>query len=411
MEPHLVANEEGLVVAAIEKSTPPAGEPIRIDRDGWTCRSNDGTAWECKELEPSEGTVDFADPWLTDSRGEECERYDGTTLVALQGAFGFRRYLEPFAIASRDAGRTWSDPDLIPSNDPIADGTKAIFTGALYAAWRDFGFATGARLSKLGTETDPCKWGQPFPIAADGHDHPRLAEGTEEGRVAYRGSTGATTLDFTEYGAEGAAEEVEEEKTDHQIRPFGPPSQIGTTTPLFVLTQLCDSADGHCFAAYDLGQTLVKGAGDTYFATWIDRPAPDPRDRRFTVVRLARSGDGGRTWSPPEVVAGKDGAAAWMPALDFDETTGVLVLAYVERDNPDDRVATMRVRTLAPGGDWSAPTDAGTTYTWTEAGTERHLGDYFGLQADAGRIDLVFQNVTDETPLAQIDYARLEERP
>lgn len=402
MEPHLLASDQGIVVAAIAKPRRDSGNPTVIDRDGWTCRSDDGTAWSCAQVQQPAGIVDFADPWLADSRGSACGDYDGITLVALQGAFGPRRYLEPVAYSSLDGGRTWKGPVPIPSTDPIADGTKAVWTGRLYAAWRDFAFATGARVSRLGTETNPCQWSQPM-VIADGHDHPRLAPGATPGGLAYRGSAGTAALTF------------------HQLDPdllldAQAPSVIGAAEPLSVLTQLCDSAGGHCFAAYDVGQTLVKGAGSEYFAAWLDRPDLASNDRRFGVVRFATSRDAGRTWSAPSVVAGTGGdasvpaSAAWMPQLSYDERTAALALAYVERDDPDDREATVRVRLLRAGA-WSPPADVGTTLTWTATGSDRHLGDYFGLQATGGTVHVAWQKVTDEAGLARIDYARLAERP
>lgn len=402
MEPYLLASDQGIVVAAIAKPRPGSGEPVRIDRDGWTCRSDDGTRWACQQVAQPAGIIDFADPWLADSRGSTCGDYDGITMVALQGAFGPRRYLEPVAYSSRDGGRTWHGPVLIPSNDPIADGTKVVFSGRLYAAWRDFAFATGARVSRLGTETEPCRWSEPR-VIADGHDHPRLAPGLEPGGLAYRGSLGTTALTFERYDPDGI--------------PGQAPAVIGETAPLSVLTQLCDDADGHCFAAYDVGQTLVKGAGYEYFAAWLDRPAlAGAADRRHTVVRFSHSIDGGRTWSAPQVVAGfgaagsPPGAAAWMPQLSYDESTRTLALGYVERDYPDDREASVRLRIWRDDA-WSPAAEVGTTLTWTSTGTDRHLGDYFGLQATGGMFHVAWQQVTDEAGLARLRYRRLELAP
>jgi len=401
MEPYLVANSDGIVIAAIGKDPALSANDntVVIHRQGWTCRSDDGAAWSCQEVQRPAGVIDFADPWLADSRGSACPAYGGITMVALEGSgIGPRQYLQPVAYTTLDDGRTWSGPVTIPSFYAVADGTKTEYTGQLYAAWRDFFFASGASVSRLGSGSDPCVWAEPT-LVPDGHDHPRLAPGTTRGGVAYRGSAGTAVMTFHQY--------------DPDMLPSQAPTPVGATTPLSLLTQLCDSANGHCFAAYDIGQTLVKGDGQDYYTVWLDRPTGGPADRQHAVVRFSVSHDGGLTWSAPTVVAGAGGdastagSAAWMPELSYDHATGTLAAAYIERDSPDQRLASVRVRVFRDG-EWSAPTTVGTTLTYM-SNTNTHLGDYFGLQATDGVIHLAWQDVTDESGLARIDYVRLGE--
>lgn len=387
MEPYLLATHDGLVVVAQAKPTP--------RRIGWTCRSGDGEAWDCQIVEQPDGITDWADGWLADSRGSACPAYDGITMIALQGAIGARRYLEPVAYASRDGGKTWTGPVLIPSPIAIADGSKTLATGGhVYAAWRDFAFAASAYVGELGTASDPCAWSQPM-LMPDGHDHPRLAPGTAPGGFAFRGTVGVTALTMEQY--------------DANLMPAQAPSVIAPTQPLYQLTQLCDTTGAHCFASYDIGQTLARTEGDTYATVWLDRPDDDRAGRTRTVARFATSPDGGRTWSPPVIIGGgRPGSAAWMSQLSYDASTKTLVFADIERDTPEQREARVRVRVLRDGA-WSDPVDVGTTLTWS-GNSDRHLGDYFGLHALNGEIHVAWQKITEETQgLAHIEYARLHE--
>lgn len=428
-EPHLLVNELGMVAVFME--TPPANE---IGRRGWSCSSERGRTWACTTipLAAEEGQfVDFADPWLADTRGDPCPTYGaGITLAALrrtgnptaEGVVAGDNPAQTVAYYSTDMGRTWQGPETIPEPaiDIGPDGSKVTFTGRTYVGYRSF-IQTGIYVSRLGTDADPCAFSEPLELT-EANDHPRFSSTAEPGAFAVRGVTpgavtGGSTLTFNRFGP----------GFETQLRDV----PVAGTTPLSLIPAFCTS-DGTCRTGADVAQTLMYDpVRDRYHHVYTDRPTPAEGNALDDLVtRYNFSDDGGLTWSLPVAVAGSGaefsevGASSLQPTLAWDAARETLLLAYYEKPSKDSLLVELRVRLLGPDDTWTPPVTVDETpyvaYTSPNddlvvgrpfnGEPENRFGDYFGFQARDG-VFHVAHHPLDEDGTGSIAYLSVRYAP
>jgi len=162
------------------------------------------------------------------------------------------------------------------------------------------------------------------------------------------------------------------------------PFRIGTTTS----TEPSDPDSGSSLRALPIVSTAADANG-TLFTAWNDIHSP-----QSSFIRVARSSDGGRSWSTPVDVAQVAGQA-FLPALGVsgDGTVGVM-WDDSRNDKPGDGQFTLDVwfahshdggRTWSDPIDLAGPFDALTASETSSTGVAGHfLGDYQGLAGMAG---------------------------
>jgi hypothetical protein len=373
-EPYLLVTDAGMVTAFME--IPPTDSAHRL---GWSCFSADGTGWQCGRVDSGPLSTDFADAWIADTRGDACPvNGAGLTMAALRDSP--TNVLEPIFYTSQDMGRTWSGPTRLSWPPGIlADGTKIVSNGRTYIGWRDFTFGTGAYVSRLGTDNDPCAWTEPVRVL-DGQDHLRMAEAPEQAGFAVRGGVGLSVLTFHRFGPDFAERQA---------------SVVGAVSPVYPIYRFCDSKLA-CRTAYDISRTLLYDpSADRYHLVFSDRP--DPLNQTDVVTRYTHSDDGGATWAAPVTVAGDaPGAASMEAALARDPVTGRIVLGYYEKPSRDSTVANLRIRVLRSDGVFDPPVTVDVTTWVAPSTTEKRWGDYFGLQARGGIVHIVHHPIDAE---------------
>ncbi len=287
--------------------------------------------------------VNLGDPWLGADRAGRM--YYST--LTLGGAVG---NLEVAVGRSDDGGRTWSTPTFasphdesqfyLGDKDALAVGRDPVAAGRdnVYVAWDDFvegpsgSASTGLPVARstdhgrtwtlhdvdrLTSDVDSCSFAQyigaqPVVDPADGTlyvaaekasvDDPRCEGGTERLSIVVARSTDAGTT-------------------------FSRPRTVASVTAASP-TGALELGPGQVVRTVEF-PTMAVHDGDLWVA-WNDG-----RSGR-SHLRLARSGDGGRTWSDRAVTRGSGDEI--QPALSADRRG--LHLAYYQR-NPDDTLDTV----------------------------------------------------------------------
>ncbi len=409
-EPQFLWTDHGLITVFMEI---PADDTAH--RGGMGCRSDSGLQWSCAPIDRGAGGTDFADARLTDSRGDPCPTYgNGITLAALRASPAAT--LEPIAYYSPDFGKTWVGPEVLPYPNgieiPLADGSKDLFTGRDYIAWRDFTFLTGEYISQLQTDSaGKCSWAVPVRLTTfvgasnalgydDGSDHPRLAATPVPGELAARGSFDDNVLTFHRFGID-------------QVQQYQ--SIIGPTSPAEDATIICPAGIGtNCdYELDELGTTLLwVPSSRTYIAVYsqIDTGAPTAAIGSQVGLWYKTSIDEGHTWSPGIQLAGPsvDGSFVVMEeTLAYDEVTGDVVLGYYEVPKQSSYDAKLQMQVLHAGAAaWTAPQTV-RALNWQSHGAEKRFGDYFGLQTHDGVAHIVEGNYDDQKQTGYIEYFSL----
>jgi hypothetical protein len=384
MEPALVRTEHGLATAFIENAENSSATPPRV---GWTCASTTGKTWSCSQLSLGQGGADWADPWMADTRGDPCTTYGkGITLAALRR--GPNDILEPIAYYSLDFGKTWIGPESLPWSDnismPIADGTKLIYTGRTYLAWRDFTFLTGEYISQLQTVNGKCSWGNPIRLTTftgsngttlsydDGSDHPRLAATPVSGELAARGSFGDDLLTFHRYNSA-----LEQEYS----------SIIGPSSYPEDQRYFCPNSSDCPHLDYDLGQTLLFVPSNGQYIAVFQRNDVGGGNADGIGLWFSRSVDNGMTWAAPAEVAGPSISGSYVtmqPTMTYDKATGDALLAYLEVPNKNSYAANVQLTILAKGASNWIPPQTLRTFQYGV-----NSSDYFTVQAAGGVVHVV----------------------
>jgi hypothetical protein len=404
-EPQLLWTDKGLITAFMEI---PADDTAH--RAGWACNSPTGTTWSCTPIDRGPGGTDFADVWLTDSRGDPCPTYGkGITMAALRASPSAT--LEPIAYYSLDFGKTWVGPELLPYPSglkiPLADGAKTLYTGRDYISWRDFTFLTGEYISQLQTSNGTCSWGVPIRLTTvtgkngttlgydDGSDHPRLAATPVSGELAARGSFGDQLLTFHRFDS------LQNQEYGSIIAEAGYPEDA---------LLICPNSSQCAYELLELGTTLLwVPSSHTYVAVYsgYDTGGPNPDS---VGLWYKTSADEGQTWTGAVQLAGPSVDQSYIvmeETLVYDKKTGDTVLAYYEVPQQSSYATNLQLRVLHPGAtDWT-PAQTIRSLSWASHGSEKRFGDYFGLQAHNGVAYVAEGNYDTAKQTGYIEYFSL----
>lgn len=295
-----------------------------------------------------------------------------------------------FSQVSHDGGRTWGPPATIVDRG-VYDDREAITAdprrpGHAYVAWvrRDGAFGETGTAQFSRTTDGGRTWSAPVSFYAPGPaklPDPILLTVLPDGALA-------ATLNVID-----ARSQVQDQPLPFDLFAFRSedlgktwkgPFRIGTTTS----TEPSDPDSGSSLRALPIVSTAADARG-TLFTAWNDI-----RSSQSSLIRVARSSDGGRTWSAPVDVA-KPAAQAFLPALGVsgDGTVGVL-WDDARNDKRGDGQFTLDVwfshshdggRTFAGATHLAGPFDALTASETSSTGVAGHfLGDYQGLAGMAG---------------------------
>jgi hypothetical protein len=283
-----------------------------------------------------------------------------------------------FVRRSTDGGATWEKQDHaiiaqptkpgIPFEDKpgiAADNTDSPYAGNLYAGWTEFRIDESVIL--FGRSTDGgVTWSTPIEISTH-HGLPRDDNGAVEGFSAAVGADGTVYTVWADGNSLAFTASHDGGKTFDKSR------SIIDTAPLYFDMQGLQRANGFP----QIGIDTHSGKSGRLYVTWSDYSSGD------IGVYVAMSDDGGATWSKAVRVNSNpphDGTDQFFQWLSVDPATGVPnIIFYDRRGDPRNRNTTVTLARSSDGGaTWS-------NYAWTTepfVPTQmQFLGDYIGVAA------------------------------
>jgi hypothetical protein len=314
-----------------------------------------------------------------------------------------------FVRRSADGGATWEAQDHaviaqptkpgIPFEDKsyiVADKSNSRYAGNLYVGWTEFHLDDSVVLLSRSTDGGQT-WSAPIDISAH-HGLPRDDNGAVEG------FSGAVAADGTVYAVWADGDSIAFTWSHNGGQTFARSRSVIRTAPLYFAVAGLDRANGFPQIAID----PRHGSKGRLFVTWSDYRAGD------IGVYCATSDDGGKSWSKAVRVNSNpphDGTDQFFQWLAVDPTTGAAsVIFYDRRIDPDNRKTTV---TLARSTDGGATF---TNYAWTRDGfvprREEFLGDYIGVAALNNKVYGVWAEIAPpETPKDKLAPPPTEFRP
>jgi hypothetical protein len=290
---------------------------------------------------------------------------------------------------SHDGGRTWGGPARIIDRG-VYDDREAITAdpqraGYAYVAWvrRDGAFGETGTAQFSRTTDGGATWSAPVSFYAPGSlklPDPILITVMPDGSLV-------ATLNVIDARSQVQSQPLPFDllalRSDDLGKTWKGPYRIGVTDS----TEPSDPDSGSSLRALPIVSTAVDSRGTLYTA-WNDIKSP-----QSSLIRVARSTDGGRGWSAPVDVA-KPAGQAFLPALGVSEDGTVGVMWDDSRnDKPGDGQFTVDVffaHSHDGGRTWSedhlaGPFDALTASETSSTGVAGHfLGDYQGLAGLTG---------------------------
>jgi hypothetical protein len=284
-----------------------------------------------------------------------------------------------FTRRSLDGGRTWEAADVpviahptepgIPFEDKpyvVADDSHSRFAGNLYVGWTQFTLDSSVILFARSTDGG-ASWSAPNRISTHA-GLPRDDNGNVEG------FTGAVGAHGTLYVAWADGNTIAFTRSTDGGRTFAPSHPIVHTAPPYFKVADVERANG-------FPQLGIDPRTGRLFVTWSDYRNGD------IDVFSATSTDGGATWSPAARVNDDpvhDGADQFFQWLAVDPVSGAAnVVFYDRRADPANRETRVALARSTDGGrTW-------TNYAWTDTpfyGQDAFLGDYTGIAAYGGRV-------------------------
>ena len=283
-----------------------------------------------------------------------------------------------FVRRSLDGGKTWekdhapvaeqrSEPGIPFEDKPyiVADTSKSKFAGNLYIGWTRWRLADSQMVISRSTD-DGKTWSQPVEIDA----HPGLPR---DDNGAAEGFDGVVASDGTLYAIWSQDDDLMLVTSRDGGKTFSHARPIIHTAPIMFAIQTLERANGFPQIAVD--------SKDKLYVTWSDYRNGD------LDVFLATSDDKGKHWSSPVRVNNDpihDGVEQFFQWLAVDPVDGsVSVVFYDRRRDPLGRKQIVVLARSTDGGRTFS------NYAWTDEpfdASDVFFGDYSGLAAYGGRV-------------------------
>jgi hypothetical protein len=288
-----------------------------------------------------------------------------------------------FVRRSPDGGATWdtqahaviAQPTRpgIPFEDKpyvVADSTNSKYAGNLYVGWTEFRIDESVILFSRSSDGG-LTWSTPIEISTH-HGLPRDDNGAVEG------FTGAVAADGTLHVVWADGDSIVLASSRDGGKTFSKGHAILKTAPLYFAVKGLDRANGFPEIAID----PHHGRKGLLYVTWSDY-----RDGDIGVF-CATSDNGGKSWSSAVRVNSNpahDGTDQFFQWLAVDPATGAAnVIFYDRRLDPDNRKTTVTLARSVDGG------RTFTNYAWTHDAfltrREEFLGDYIGIAAANNKV-------------------------
>jgi len=283
-----------------------------------------------------------------------------------------------FVRRSPDGGATWeaeartviaqpTSPGIPFEDKPyiVADNTNSKYAGNLYVGWTEFRIDETVILFSRSTDGGQT-WSTPIEISTH-HGLPRDDNGAVEG------FSGAVAADGTLYAVWADGNSIAFTSSRDGGQTFAKSRSVIQTAPLYFAVAGLDRANGFPEIAID----PRHGRKGLLYVTWSDY-----RDGDIGVY-CATSDDGGKSWSKAVRVNSNpthDGTDQFFQWLAVDSVTGAAnVIFYDRRLDPKNQKTTVTLARSTDGG------RTFTNYAWTrEAFISRRndfLGDYIAVAA------------------------------
>ena len=283
-----------------------------------------------------------------------------------------------FVRRSADGGETWdatahtviaqpTKPDIPFEDKPyiVADTTASKFAGNLYVGWTEFRIDESVILFSRSADGG-LTWSAPAEISTH-HGLPRDDNGAVEG------FTGAVASDGTLYVAWADGDSIVMASSRDGGKTFSKSRAVLETAPLYFAAEGLDRANGFP----EIGIDPRHGRKGRLYLTWSDY-----RDGDIGVF-CAASDDGGKSWSKPVRVNSNplhDGTDQFFQWLAVDAVTAAVnVIFYDRRNDPENRKTVVTLARSDDGGRTFR------NYAWTHDAfvtrREEFLGDYIGVAA------------------------------
>jgi hypothetical protein len=285
-----------------------------------------------------------------------------------------------FVRRSLDGGKTWEAEDHAVAEQPTAAGipfedkpyivadtnAKSRFAGNLYVGWTRWRIADSQIVLSRSTDVGRT-WSQPIEI--DAHAGlPRDDNGAAEG------FDGTVAPDGTLYAVWSQENDIMFTYSRDGGKSFSHARAIIHTAPIMFAVEALDRANG-------FPQIAIDPTSKRLYVTWSDYRNGD------LDVFLASSDNGGKHWSPAVRVNNDpihNGADQFFQWLAVDPADGAVnAMFYDRRKDPENRKQIVTLARSTDGGRTFS------NYAWTEKAFESNgvfFGDYTGLVAHGGRV-------------------------
>ncbi len=283
-----------------------------------------------------------------------------------------------FVRRSLDGGATWeadartviaqpTKPGIPFEDKPYiaADNTHSKYAGNLYIGWTEFRIDESVILFSRSTDGGQT-WSAPIAISTH-HGLPRDDNGAVEG------FTGAVAADGTLYAAWADGNSIAFASSRDGGKTFAKSRNVIQTAPLYFDVAGLERANG--FPQVDIDPR--RGRKGNLYVTWSDYREGD------IGVYCATSDDGGKSWSNAVRVNSNpahDGTDQFFQWLAVDPVTGAAnIIFYDRRLDPRNQKTTVTLARSTDGG------RTFTNYAWTRDAfiprRDDFLGDYIGIAA------------------------------
>jgi len=421
---NLVAGSNDEIGEPACTNTTPSSCPFvpGVSNSGFYASFNGGLTWPCQGLIDLSAFNEYAfgDPSQAfDANGNA---YYGTLAFphppnTEQAATG--QQADFFVARSTDGGCRYAQVAKVSGASPaIFDDKDAIaadanpgspFKNNVYAAWTKFTLS-GSDQILFARSTDGGKtWSNPLPISP-GYNNNHV--GGRQGAVIRVGPTGTVYVAWLDTVNKQAVERLSISADGGKTFP----RQNITVAP--VTDDFVNPAPGSSFRQDARTFPLMAVAPDgTLYVAWANRTG-DPANGH-AVVMVAKSTDGGLTWSTPVVAGNVRGRSAFFASITVAPDGTVDAVFQALTDVPAGTAPGPGVvsydsyltQSADNGATWSSPVKISTVSSdpdgsSTNSLAAQFLGDYITAVADSSHVYAVWTDSRNASPCAAVDAFR-----